>query len=246
MEMASPPNGDRPQASAKNILGTILSMIRDDDDQAIDSEHIDFRQYAQHEEKISRTGEILEDITFLRREIVNAREDILVDKLESMKKINDELSERLVEALETIRYLANKGEVPRTQVHALKKLALPITSDSFSNHCEDEDDANSMQRTSRTKLHVENNHENSHDSEGEEIQSLNTDPDVSLEWDGNISIGCVRYASQHETVTLLRQVRRCKFTYRDFIALNQLKHRSLRERLTRSKTPWMIWSRFAF
>uniref|UniRef100_A0A7S0M9N5 Uncharacterized protein n=1 Tax=Cryptomonas curvata TaxID=233186 RepID=A0A7S0M9N5_9CRYP len=179
--------------------------MKDDDDGSAESECVDFRQYPHHEETNSQTGEILEDISFLRREIVNAREDILIDKLESMKKINEELSERLVDALQAIRYLSAKEEVPRTQVHALKKLELPITSDSFSIHREDEDDSKSMQITSRTKPHVENNHENNHDSEGEEIQSFSADSDVILEWDGRISVGCASYASQQETIALLRQ-----------------------------------------
>jgi hypothetical protein len=121
--------------------------------------------------------------------------------------MNDELSERLVEANHAIRHLSARGEL--TQANPMKKLKLSIPSEPCSNNREDEDDSKSEQITSRTEHNAENIHEGRHDdSEGGENQS--PEPDMILEWDGRMSIGCASYVSQNERIVLLRKVRRCR------------------------------------
>ena len=169
--------GDAPKFSATFMLKSILSMIRDDTEVDQDgSECVDFGVHTFYDSR-SGTGEILQDISFLRKEIVNAREDILVDKLETLQKRNSDLHESLQEAIQTIHQLSRSQNAVAVHCDS-KKLSLPIyRSFNSSNRDEgdDDDDAISQQTTSRTaKLRVDS----VQGSESDEMQVENSDPDL--------------------------------------------------------------------
>jgi hypothetical protein len=60
--------------SAQKVLGAIISLAKDDD-QTTEDDDIDFRAYPPLCEPDERASRILEDISFLKREIVGVRED---------------------------------------------------------------------------------------------------------------------------------------------------------------------------
>ena len=166
--------------SPATMLRSILSIARDDDDDCLGESrsHFDESQRVYYEN--SWTGEVLADITFLRKEISNAREDILIDKLEVLQKRNEELSENLEEAVNVIRYLNQKLEAQKMQQN--KDLTDLLHSNQSFGQIDDDDDASLALTTHRTKVHSGS----LQGSEcGSEIQVENLDPDV-VDADGRV------------------------------------------------------------
>jgi plasmid stability protein len=146
-----------PRLSATEMLNSIISMIREDCGDRPDEYEscIDFGVHTIDGSE-SGAGGILQDICFLRREIVNAREDILIDKLESLQKQNNGLEESLYEAMQTIRQLSRNLESPNRFTSNSAVLSIPFENAKkirHSDECDRDDDEISQQMTSRAEVH---------------------------------------------------------------------------------------------